>query len=145
MVLPRVQLDTHWSSEIADAAREFFDGELEVIRPGVPGEYNPVDGTYKPDAPAAVILSRRPGRAQHLRSPSAVNDGNGWQTHHIYQFQCDLLPGDASITKGLLVRFYGGRDPEVPKMVFQVDWATNSSSAAVRTIVCTTEGARING
>lgn len=145
MALPRTRPDSSWSDEIASAAREFFDGELTVSTPGTPGKYNPPSGTYAPGTPGETVISKRPARAQHLRAPSSLNDGNGWQTSHTYQFQCDILPGDASITKGLIVRFTGGRDPELAKMVFHVDWATNSSSAAVRTIVCSTEGGRVNG
>lgn len=143
MALPRINHAAHWADEIAEAARDLFDGELEIKTPSTPGVYDPTSGTYTPETPGEVILSRRPARAQHLRSPSDTNDGNGWQTYRRYRFQCDILPDDLSVTKGLLVRFFGGRDPELLKMVFQVDWATNSSSAAIRTIECTTEGARI--
>lgn len=145
MALPRINHNAHWADEIAEAAREMFDGELEISTPSTPGVYDPISGEYSPEIPGEIILSRRPARAQHLISPSDSNDGNGWQTYRRYRFQCDILPGDTSVTKGLLVRFYGGRDPEVPKMVFAVDWATNSSSAAIRSIEASTEGARING
>lgn len=145
MALPRIRPDSNWSEEIAEAAREMFDGELEVSIPGEPGVYDPIAGTYGPGTPPQVILSRRPARAQHIRLPSDSNDGNGWQTRRRYRFQCDILPGDLSVTKGLLVRFYGGRDPELEKMIFHIQWATNSSHAAIRTIEAETEGARING
>lgn len=145
MALSPVNHAAHWAEEIAEVAREFFDGELEVRRVSTPGTYNPVTGEYGADTPGEVVLSRRPARAQHLSSPNETNDGNSWQTSRRYRFQCDIREGDGSVTKGLVVRFFGGRDPEVPKMVFQVDWATNSSHAAIRTIECSTEGARVHG
>ncbi|MFT4258053.1 DUF6093 family protein [Microbacterium sp.] len=131
-----------WPDEIAAVARGQFNGTITIRRPGTPGGYDPITGDRFPDAPGEIVLGPRPARAQHLRAPRVVSDGNGSQTSITYQFQCDLLPGDASITKGLVVTFDGGRDPELAKMTFQVEFATNSSHAAVRTIDCSTEGGR---
>lgn len=143
MALSRVRDEADWAEEIAESARETFDGELEIFKPGTPGKLDPITGIHAPGTPEEIILSRRPARAQHIRLPLDSNDGNGWQTRRRYRFQCDFLAGDLSVTKGLLVRFFGGRDPEVPKMLYQVQWATNSSSAAIRTVETLTEGARV--
>lgn len=131
-----------WPDEIRDAAVEEFNGSLTVRKPGVPGVFDPATGSYGPDVLGEVVLGPRRARAQHLRSPRSFNDGNGWQTTISYQFQCEILPGDPSITKGLIVYFEGGRDPELARMTFQVEFATNSSHAALRTIDCSTEGGR---
>lgn len=141
MALPRVSSDSSWSGEILEAAREFFNGTLTITKPGTPGQLQP-DGTRGPSTPGETVIAPRPARAQHLASPTETNDGNGWDTRRRYRFQCEILPGDKAITKGLVVTFDGGRDPELEKMTFQVLWATNSSHAAVRTIEAITEGAR---
>lgn len=143
MALSRVRSEAEWPDEIAEDAREEFDGEVEIREAGTPGEFDPVTGTRGPGVPGEVVLSRRPARAQHIRLPLESNDSNSWQTRRRYRIQCDILDGDLSVTKGLVARFYGGRDAEIPKMVLQVQWATNSSHAAVRTIECMTEGARV--
>lgn len=137
-----------WPDEIAAAAREEFNGLVTVSKPGTVTGYDPItnpNGTY---VPGEIVIPPRPGRAQNLSSPREYNDGNGWQTELTYQFQCDILAGDPSITKGLIVTFSADpekgplRDPELAKMSFQVAFATNSSHAAVRTIMCATEGGR---
>lgn len=143
MALARVRDEAEWPDEIRDAAIEEFTGELEIRLPGTPGEYNPQTGEIDGGTPGTVILSRRPARAQQIRLPEESSSGQGWETSRRYRFQCEILPGDQPVTKGLNVRFFGGRDPELPKMVFQVIWATNSSHAAIRTLECQTEGARL--
>lgn len=143
--MPLQPIATSWEQEIHDGAVEEFDGEIEVRKPGTPGtpgSFDPVTGTKDPDTPGDVVLSRRAARAQQIRLPLESSDGNSWQTRRRYRFQCEILPGDPSVTKGLVVKFFGGRDPELPKMTFQVSWATNSSHAPVRTIETLTEGSR---
>lgn len=137
-----------WPDEIAAAAREEFNGLVTIRKPGTPGVYDPITGEYGPYVPGDVVIPARPGLAQNLSSPREYNDGNGWQTELTYRFQCDILAGDPSITKGLIVTFAADpekgplRDPELAKMTFQVAFATNSSHAAVRTVMCATEGGR---
>src|SRR5690606_39534091 len=111
-------------------------------RPDGPGTFDPITGGTTPGTPGEVLIADRIGRAQNLRSPIEFNDGNGWQTKLDYRVQIDPLPGDPSITKGLIVLVKDGRDPELVKMTLHVGFATNSTHMAVRTIHCATEGAR---
>lgn len=145
MALAPITDPDDWEQEIADAAIEEFDAEITVQWPGTSGEYDPISGEYGPEVPGEVIIDKRIGRVQNLRSPIEFNDGNGWQTKLTYRIQIDARPDDPSITKGLICKVAGGRDPELPKMTFHVAFATNSTHMAVRTIMCATEGARANG
>ncbi|WP_217182701.1 DUF6093 family protein [Streptomyces sp. AC495_CC817] len=137
-----------WPDEILEGAREEFNGLITIRLPGEPGAYDPVTNPDAIGEPGDIVIGPRPARAQHLRTPRSYNDGNGWQTTFAYQFQCEILPGDPSITKGLVVTFSADpekeplRDPELAKMTYQTVFATNSSHAAVRTINCNTEGGR---
>ena len=143
MALSRPDFSRSWSDEIRDAAVEFFDALITVKRPdGPPGEYDPITGETEPGTPGEILIQDRIGRAQNLRSPIEFNDGNGKQTKLDYRIQIDALPGDPSITEGLIVLVDGGRDPELQKMTFHVGFATNSTHMAVRTIMCATEGGR---
>lgn len=142
MALPRRDSSLTWEQEIRDAVIEEFDATITVKHPDGPGTYDPISGNTTPGAPGEVLIQDRIGRAQNLRSPIEFNDGNGWQTKLDYRIQIDALPGDPSITKGLIVLVSGGRDPELAKMTFHVGFATNSTHMAVRTINCSTEGGR---
>lgn len=144
MALSRVRDEAEWPQEIRDAVAGDWDGELEVREPGTPGEYQNGSDTYSAGAPGQVVLSRRPARAQQIHSTDLSGDGNSWETRRRYRFQCDILESDLPVTKGLVLYFFGGHDPELAEMVFQVVWAANSSHAAVRTIDTITEGARVN-
>lgn len=134
--------ESSWEHEILEAARETFNGFITISRPEAPGIYYPATGEYTDGSPGAVLIADRPARAQHIRLPEEKADGDGWQTKRRYRFQYEILPGDPSITKGLVVTYRGGLDPELAKMTFQVVWATNSSHAALRTVETVTEGAR---
>jgi hypothetical protein len=140
---PPSRSDSDWPDEILEEAREEFDGELVIREPGTHGERDPITGAYAPFILGAVVLTARPARAQHIRLPLDSNDGNGSQARRRYRFQCEILPGDAAVTQGLVAYFTGGRDPELAKMTFQVRMATNSSHAALRTIETITEAARV--
>ncbi|WP_406245793.1 DUF6093 family protein [Microbacterium sp. M] len=143
MALSPISDDADWPLEILESAREEFNGTLIVSKAGEPGEFDPITGGTTGGTPPTVVLGPRAARAQNLAMPSEINGGDSWETKRRYRFQCEILPGDPSITKGLIVTFDGGRDPEIEKMTFQVLWATNSSHAALRTIYCATEGARV--
>lgn len=136
--------DASWPDEILEAAKEFFNGLLTITKPGKAGAYDPVTDTYTGEGYVApvVLISNRPARAQHISSPREANSADGWDVERRYRFQCEILTGDPSITKGLVATFSGGRDPELAKMTFQVVSATNSSHAALRTVECVTELAR---
>lgn len=131
-----------WPDGILEAAREFFNGSLSIYIPGEPGAYDPVTDTMTGGTPDVAVIADRPARAQHLRSPQDYHDGSGWDVKRVYRFQCEILPGDPSITKGMVAKFTGGRDPELAKVEFQVVTATNSSHAALRTVECVSELSR---
>lgn len=139
---PPSRSGSHWADEIRDEVVAEFDGEITIREPGVRGDRDPVSGDYGPFTLGAIVLGPRPARAQHIRLPLDSNDGMGSESRRRYRFQCEILDGDPAITKGLVVYFEGGRDPELAKMTFQVRMATNSSHAAVRTIETLTEAAR---
>lgn len=143
MALSRVSPAGDWPAEILEAARETFNGHLTLYRPGEPGTYDSKTNTFAGGTPDEVLIADRPARAQHIRLPQEYNDGNGWGTKRRYRFQCEILEDDPAITKGLFVRFSGGRDPELEKVAFQVVSATNSSHAALRTIETVSELARV--
>lgn len=140
--LARPHAEGDWSDEILAAAREMFNGEISVIKPGTPGEWSAKTNLRTGGTPDAVILGPRAARAQHLSTPTESNDGNGWETRRRYRFQFEILDGDPSLTRGLVVKFTGGRDPELAKITFQILTATNSSHAALRTLECISELAR---
>ena len=142
MALAPIDTETHWADEIRDIAIEEFDAEITIRKPGKPGEYDPVTGTYGDEEEGELLIDSRIGRAQNLRSPLDYNDGNGWQTKLDYRIQFDMREDDPSITKGMVVTVSGGRDPELEKMTFHVGFATNSTHMAVRTVMCSTEGGR---
>lgn len=142
MALSPISSPDSWPDEILEAAREFFNGSLSIYVPGEPGTYDPVTDTTTGGTPDVAVISDRPARAQHLRSPQDFNDGNGWDVKRVYRFQCEILAGDPSITKGMVARFTGGRDPELAKVEFQVVSATNSSHAALRTVEAVSELSR---
>lgn len=131
-----------WPELILETAREFFNGTLDIYLPGEPGTYDPVTDETTGGTPDVPVITGRPARAQHLRAPQDFNDGNGWDVKRVYRFQCEILADDPSITKGMVARFSGGRDPELAKVEFQVVSATNSSHAAVRTIEAVSELSR---
>lgn len=139
---PPSRLAADWPDEILQDAKQEFNGELVIRQPGTRGARDPITGDYGPFTLGAVVLSARPARAQHIRLPLDSNDGTGSQARRRYRFQCEILPGDPSVTQGLVAYFTGGNDPELAKMTFQVRMATNSSHAALRTIETLTEAAR---
>jgi hypothetical protein len=128
-----------WSEEIAEAAREFYNGLLTIIDPGTPGTYDPVTDTMTGGNPDTILIADRPARAQHLGLPTQGSDVTGWNVKRRFRFQCDVLEGDPIIRKGLVATFTGGSDPSLAEYTFQVVSAVNSSHAALRTIECTTE------
>lgn len=142
MALSPITSAGDWPVLILEAAREFFNGTLTIYTPGEPGTYDPVADATTGGTPDVVVIGDRPARAQHLRSPQDFNDGTGWDVKRVYRFQCEILPGDPSITKGMVARFTGGRDPELAKVEFQVVSATNSSHAALRTVEAISELSR---
>lgn len=130
-----------WSEEILEAAKEFFNGEARVMRPGTPGVYDPITNATTGGSAASTVMDWRPARAQHVRLPLENHDSNGWQTERRYRFQWEIRTGDAQIGKGLYVEFRGGKDPTLALLSFQVNSAVNSSHAALRTVEASTEAA----
>jgi hypothetical protein len=141
MALSPVRSESDWSAEILEAAREFMNGELRVMKPGTPGTYDPATDEATGGTEPSVVIDWRPARAQHLRMPVETNDGNGWTSRRRYRFQCEILDGDPLIKKGLYVEYRGGKDPVLAEFAFQVVSAVNSSHAALRTIETITEAA----
>lgn len=142
MALSPISPAGDWPALILETAREFFNGSLDILLPGEPGKYDPVEDEITGGTPGVAVISGRPARAQHLRAPQDFNDGTGWDVKRVYRFQCEILDGDPSITKGMFARFSGGRDPELAKVEFQIVSATNSSHAALRTIEAISELSR---
>ena len=140
MPLLPIDAEDDWSAEIYEEAKEFFDGELRVVNPGDPGAYNPESDSFSGGSNASTVIDWRPARAQHLASPTELSNGNGWSTERRFLFQCENRPTDPIIEKGWVVQFKGGKDHTLASLAFQVSSAVNSSSAALRTIRCTTEG-----
>lgn len=144
--MPLLPLDEadDWSSEIFEDAQSMFDGELCIIKPGTPGTYVPALDAETGGTPDTVVVDWRPARAQHIRMPMETNDSNGWTTRRRFRFQCEIRDADPLITKGLVVRFRGGKDHTLALLAFQVVSALNSSHAALRTIEATTEGVAVS-
>lgn len=134
--------DDDWPAAILEDAKTQFNGMLTVLDPSNPvpvgPEYDPITGTGGETAPAVVIESR-PARAQHRTSPIQADSAMEPGFLQRYHFQCEILPGDPAITKGMIVKFAGGKDPRLANMIFNVQFAANSSHAALRTIRTTTE------
>jgi hypothetical protein len=142
MALSPVSSGSDWSAEILDGAKGEFNGELRIMLPGAPGVYRPVADEVDGGTEALVVIDWRPGRAQHIRLPLEINNGDGWNTERRYRFQCEILDGDPLIPQGSYVEFRGGKDPSLHDFTFQVTSAVNSSHAALRTILTATESAK---
>ena len=140
MALRPITADS-WAEEIADAAREFFNATIDVLLPGTPGKYNPSSDSYTGGTEDTPVIEDRPARAQHIRLATEQSGSREWSAKRRYRFQIDLLPGDPTVTKGMIVRVRdGGRDPSLVDFAFEVITASNSSHAALRTIETVTEG-----
>src|SRR5690606_35515511 len=112
-----------------------FNGELQVVKPGKPGRLKfGEEGGRERGTDEAIIIDWRPARAQHVRLALEQAGSAEWATKRRYRFQCEMLPSDPIITKGMLVRFRGGNDATLASFTFQVISASNSSHAALRTI-----------
>jgi hypothetical protein len=139
MALSAIPDDSDWSDEIFEAASEEFNGELRVMLPGTPGQFDPDTNTTTGGTDPTVVIDWRDARAQHIRLPLENNDGNGWSTKRRFRFQCELREGDPIVHKGMYVEFRGGKDHTLEEFAFQVNSAVNSSHAALRTIETSTE------
>lgn len=133
---------TSWPEEIAEAAREFMNCTIKVVRPGKSGKYDPTTDDYTGEGyePEKIILQDRAARAQHIRLALEQAGAYEWSTKRRYRFQIELLADDPTITKGMVVRVTGGgNDPSLQHFAFEVVSASNSSHAALRTIETLTE------
>lgn len=129
-----------WPEEILAVARTFFNCTIDVILPGEHGTYDTDTDEYNGGTPDTIILEGRAARAQHIRLPLEQAGAYEWATKRRYRFQLELLDGDPTIRKGMVVRVRaGGRDPVLEQFAFQVASASNSSHAALRTIETVTE------
>ncbi|UOE45881.1 DUF6093 family protein [Agromyces larvae] len=132
-----------WSAEILDEVRQEFNGELTLLDPSVAV---PVGDPYDPETGLggettfATVIAARPGRAQQFQLPLERAASGQWITKRRYRFQCEIKADDPLIEKGMLLKWSGGKDPVLSKLTFTVLAATNSSHAALRTILCSTEG-----
>ena len=142
MPLSPVPTAESWSAEILEAAREFFNGTIDVFIPGEPGTYDPVDDETTGGTPATPLISARPARAQHIAMPQQNSDVSGWNVRRRVRFQCEILAGDPVIPRGAVATYAGGNDPTLNEITFQVVSAINSSHAALRTIEAITEAGR---
>lgn len=133
--LPATPSESDWPSEILEAARAEFNGEVTISDPAGPtSPYDPVAGTGGARTLTPVITSR-PARAQQL-DPREDSGAGEWKAKRRWRIQTTIETGDPEIAKGLIVTFAGGRDPILNTLKLQVVSARNSSHAAVRTIMC---------
>ncbi len=132
-----------FSEEILDAAREFMTGRIEVIDPSnvIETPYDPITdtgGTAEPE----VLIANRPARIQQLNMPSESASSGEWATKRRVRFQVEILDGDPTLRKGLIVRVLdGAKDPTLEEFRYTISSAINSTQAALRTLECVTEGA----
>jgi hypothetical protein len=142
MALPsRASLDD-WSAEITEDAVTQMNGVISIIDPNTEQStpYVPEADTGNTSTPATVLDHRRARIAQLIRPPSDASGGQEWSTRTRMRFQVDLLPGDPTITKGMIVIVNdGGKDHALESFTYEVTRAINSSHAALRSIDATSE------
>lgn len=130
------------SEEILDAAKEFMTGRIEVIDPSniITTPYDPITdegGTAEPE----VLIEGRPARIQHINMPSEMSGASEWATKRRFRFQIEILDGDPTLRKGLVVRVLdGANDSSLEQFTYTILSAVNSTQAALRTIEAVTEG-----
>lgn len=133
--------NAEWSDEITDVAVGEMRGKIWVFDPDPAGKtpYNALtDAGGKPGM--VTVLSNRRARIQHGRNPVSGASSDSWDPKRNFRFQIDLLPGDPLILKGMIVRVTDGhKDPSLQQFAYTVESATNSSQAALRTIVAVSE------
>lgn len=109
-----------WSDEIADAAEEYMNASIEVV---------------KGQTATNVRLYLGKARVQHVRFPREGENVADWIGARSYRFQIPLTDDLPFINSGALIKVRSGsRDPELYDMLFEVVASTNSSHAAVRTL-----------
>lgn len=130
-----------WSDEILEAVRGEFNGVVTIKMPDTPGEYDPTADTSATGTTGATLIQSRAARIQHVGQPKQKDSQDGWSTEQAIRVQFEILPADPVIPKGAEVHVEdGGKDVSLEEYVFQVVKALNSSHAALRTVVASTEG-----
>lgn len=144
MALRRPPKDEDWPEEILEAARSQCNSVISVYADdGVAGTYDPKTDTRTGGTPDSVLIQSRPARIQHLGAPSEVASSFAWENKRRYRFQIEMLEADPDIPKGAYVKVEdGGRNPKLVGPAYQITSAGNSSHAALRTILASTEAAR---
>ena len=139
--LPAPYAEDDWAAEITEDARTQFNGVVTIRMPSAEGAYNPTTDVTTPGAAGAVLIQSRPARIQHIGAPRQNDSTEGWSTEQGIRVQFEILAGDPVIPKGAEVHVEdGGRDAQLESYVFQVAKALNSSHAALRTVLASTEG-----
>lgn len=134
MALPPRSDPSDWSAEIADEAERHMKARVAVY------ESRSVGGAR----PTLTKLFESKARVQHLRAPTETAQSEEWSTKTAFTIQIPLRVYPGLIRKGLTLRVLDGdKDKALEQIAMTVQRAINSSDAAVRTIVATSELAAV--
>lgn len=90
--------------------------------------------------PTLTKLFQSKARVQHLRAPTENMQSEEWSTKTAFTIEVPLNAYAGLIRKGLTLRVLDGhKDKALEQIAMTVQRAINSSDAAVRTIVATSE------